>query len=120
MNDEHARETAHRILEEFEDLLTEKGIIVPSDDRAGDPDEARLFGMEYSRLEEKIVEILMSWEPAAVRSSSNLEVKDVLTRRGYVLKEEATRRGRKTERWENPRSRMTMLIDSFRSREPDD
>jgi hypothetical protein len=49
----------HRILEEFEDLLTEKGIMIPSDDRAGDPDEAHLFGMEYSRLEEAIVAVIV-------------------------------------------------------------
>lgn len=58
MEEEQARETAHRILEEFEDLLTKKDVWVPSDDRTGDPDEARLFGMEYSRLEEAVVEIL--------------------------------------------------------------
>lgn len=62
MEEVHARETAHRILEEFEDLLTEKGIMVPSADRAGDPDEARLFGMEYSRMEETIVDILTADE----------------------------------------------------------
>jgi hypothetical protein len=58
MNEEEAREVAHRILEEFEDLLTENGIVIPSDDRTGDPSEAHLFGMEYSRLEEAIVKII--------------------------------------------------------------
>ena len=42
-----------------EDLLTEKGIVIPSDDRTGDPDEAHLFGTEYSRLEEAIVAIML-------------------------------------------------------------
>ena len=64
MEEAQARETAHRILEEFEDLLTKKGVWVPSDDRTGDPDEARLFGTEYSRLEESIVELLMIDESA--------------------------------------------------------
>ena len=60
MEEEQAREVAHRILEEFEDLLTEKGIVIPSDDRMGDPDEAHLFGMEYSHLEEAIVATILS------------------------------------------------------------
>ena len=60
MKEERAREIAHRILEEFEDLLTEKGIVIPSDDRTGDPDEAHLFGTEYSRLEEAIVAVILS------------------------------------------------------------
>ena len=47
-------------LTKFEDLLTEKGIVIPSDDRTGDPDEAHLFGTEYSRLEEAIVAIILS------------------------------------------------------------
>jgi len=50
MNEEQAREVAHRILREFEDLLAENGIWIPSDDRTGNPDEAHLFGREYSRL----------------------------------------------------------------------
>ena len=70
MNEEQAREVAHRILEEFEDLLTKKGIWVPSVDRTGDPDEARLFGMEYSRLEEAVVEILTIAEPTTRRVPS--------------------------------------------------
>ena len=67
MDEEQAREITHRILEEFEDLLTKKGITDPSDDRSGDPYEARLFGMEHSRLEEAIVEILIIDESATRR-----------------------------------------------------
>ena len=60
MNEEQAGEVAHRILEDFEDLLTEKGIMIPSNDRTGDPDEAHLFGTEYSHLEEAIVAVILS------------------------------------------------------------
>lgn len=63
MNKERAREVAHRILEEFEDLLTEYGIMIPSADRTGAQDEAHLFGMEHSRLEEAVVEILLEESP---------------------------------------------------------
>ncbi|MEK6677577.1 MAG: hypothetical protein AABZ47_18230, partial [Planctomycetota bacterium] len=59
MNEELARETAIQIRDEFEDLLHEKGILVPSADREGQPDEACLFGEENSRFEEAITAILM-------------------------------------------------------------
>ena len=35
MNEEKAREIAIRILDEFEELLAAKGIMVPSEDREG-------------------------------------------------------------------------------------
>jgi len=44
------RELVGDMLDLVEDLLDEKDITVPSDDREGDEDEARLYGMEYSRL----------------------------------------------------------------------
>ncbi len=59
MNEEHARTFAIRILDEFEDLLTRKNITVPSDERDGGVDEARLYGSEYSGLEEAITTILL-------------------------------------------------------------
>jgi hypothetical protein len=58
MDDEREREIASEILDEFEELLDEKDISIPSEDREGGDGEARLFGTEYFELEDKIVEIL--------------------------------------------------------------
>jgi len=55
---EKERRIAICILEEFEDLLYCKGIVIPSSDRAGENGEGCLFGSEYYDLEDKIVEIL--------------------------------------------------------------
>ena len=52
------RRIAIEILNEFEELLNEKNITIPSDDREGGDEEARLFGSEYFVLEDRIVEIL--------------------------------------------------------------
>lgn len=55
---EKERRTAIAILEEFDELLSIKGITVPSADREGDKEEASLYGQEYYDLEDRIVEIL--------------------------------------------------------------
>lgn len=73
MNKERAREVAHRILEGFEDLLTEYGIMIPSADRTGAQDEAHLFGTEYSHLEEAIVEILLDESQALSEADATAE-----------------------------------------------
>ncbi len=52
------RKLAIAILEKFEELLEENNITIPSKDREGEPDEARLYGSEYYTLEDDIVEIL--------------------------------------------------------------
>jgi hypothetical protein len=59
MDQEKAKEVALQIRDEFEDLLDEKNITVPSADRQGVPGEARLYGEENSRLEEAIVGMLI-------------------------------------------------------------
>jgi len=59
MNEEQARSVAIRILDELEELLDYKDITVPSADREGGADEARLYGSEYSWLEETITAILL-------------------------------------------------------------
>ena len=59
MDEEHAREIAIRILDEFEELLDEKGITIPSADREGHEEEACLYGREYYQLEDAVVGILM-------------------------------------------------------------
>lgn len=42
----------------FEELLNEYDITIPSKDRTGAEDEARIFGEVYYELEDKIKEIL--------------------------------------------------------------
>lgn len=55
------REEAVSILDCFEELLDEKGIMIPSDDRDDDnEDEACIFGTEYYDLEDRVSEILTS------------------------------------------------------------
>jgi len=69
MDEEAARKIAMQILDEFEDLLTDKNIKIPSDDREGDADEAGLFGREHSRLQEAIVGILSSHAACTPRAA---------------------------------------------------
>ncbi len=59
MDEEEAREMAFRICVEFDDLLEEKGIKIPSADREGNEREACLYGEEYWRMEDAILDILM-------------------------------------------------------------
>jgi hypothetical protein len=42
------------ILNMFEEMLEAKRITIPDDDRAGDEDEARLYGATYAKLEDEI------------------------------------------------------------------
>ena len=53
-----ARGLAIMILDIFEDMLDEKGIMIPDDDRTGDDGEACLYGCTYGNLEEKITTLL--------------------------------------------------------------
>ena len=59
---ETTREFAIAILDLFEDLLDEKGIDIPSEDRVGEEGEARLYGIEYFQLEDGIVQLLEQFE----------------------------------------------------------
>jgi len=59
MNARKARRVAIRILDEFEELLDEKNVTIPSSDREGREEEARLYGWEYSSLEGAITAILV-------------------------------------------------------------
>jgi hypothetical protein len=58
MNEERARAVAIRIIDEFEELLAEKGIMVPSKDREGGEEEACLYGTEYYALEDAVVGVV--------------------------------------------------------------
>ena len=56
---ERERKIAIEILDEFEELLAEKDIKIPSNDREPDgQNQAFLYGTEYYDLEDKITDIL--------------------------------------------------------------
>ena len=52
------KKVAAEIIDAFEDLLDRKNVTIPSNDREGNPDEARIYGSEYYELEESIAYIL--------------------------------------------------------------
>ena len=52
------REYSIEIVELFEELLEEHNITIPDEDRTGDENEARLYGMTYSNLEEDVLHTL--------------------------------------------------------------
>lgn len=52
------RKIAIMILDIFEDMLEEKGIMIPDEDRTGDEGEACLYGMTYANLEDEIYSLL--------------------------------------------------------------
>ena len=55
------RGIAITILDMFENMLEEKGIVIPDDDRTGDEGEACLYGTTYADLEDKIVGLLVDY-----------------------------------------------------------
>jgi hypothetical protein len=54
-----ARRVAIEILDEFEEMLDRKGIMIPSEDREGREEEACIYGTEYYELEDVITDILV-------------------------------------------------------------
>lgn len=50
----YTKEVATDIINTFEDLLDEKNISIPDDDREGDEGEARIYGMTFADLLEKV------------------------------------------------------------------
>jgi len=54
-----ARRVAIEILDEFEELLDRKGIMIPSENREGREEEACIYGTEYYELEDVITDILV-------------------------------------------------------------
>ena len=55
------RGIAVMILDIFEDMLADKGIIIPDDEREGDEDEACIYGSTYYELEDAITELLCNY-----------------------------------------------------------
>ena len=59
------RGVAIRILDIFEDMLENKGVSIPDEDRTGDKSEACLYGMTYAELENEIAELLGRYYPSS-------------------------------------------------------
>ena len=55
------RVLAIMILDIFEDMLDDKGIIIPDEDREGSEGEACLYGSTYYELEDDITELLSNY-----------------------------------------------------------
>jgi hypothetical protein len=53
------RRVAIEIMDEFEEMLDRKGIMIPSEDREGREEEACIYGTEYYELEDVITDILV-------------------------------------------------------------
>lgn len=58
------RGVAIRILDIFEEMLENKGVSIPDEDRTGDESEACLYGMTYADLENAIEELLGRYYPS--------------------------------------------------------
>ena len=58
------RGVAIRILDVFEEMLENKGILLPDEGRTGDVSEACLYGMTYADLENEIEELLGRYYPS--------------------------------------------------------
>ena len=55
------RGIAIMILDIFEGMLEEKGIMIPDEDREGDEGEACLYGSTYYELEDAVTELLCDY-----------------------------------------------------------
>jgi hypothetical protein len=53
-----SRRMAIGVIAYFEELLADNDITIPSGDREGEPDEARIYGSVYYDLEDKITNYL--------------------------------------------------------------
>ena len=70
------REYSVEICELFENLLDQHNITIPDEDREGNEDEARLYGMTYAHLEEDVL-FLLKELATKVRETPNAELDDV-------------------------------------------
>ena len=62
MNTKHevfTKEVAKDIIDIFENLLDEKDISIPDEDRNGDNDEARIYGMVYDKLLTNVEDLII-------------------------------------------------------------
>ena len=77
MKEDDARELAFAIIGDFEELLDEKDITIPSNDREGREEEARIYGTEYYLLEDAITDILVK---GSVRTGKIAQARDMAFR----------------------------------------
>lgn len=70
------REYSVAICELFEELLDWHDVTIPDEDREGDNNEARLFGMTYARLEEDVL-FLLNELAVRVKENPNAMLNDV-------------------------------------------
>ena len=66
---EEQREIAIECIEEFEELLDEKEISIPDEDREGKEEEARIYGTTYYHLEDKVTEVIKKNYPKIISES---------------------------------------------------
>jgi len=59
MNTDKARRVAIRVMDEFEEMLGRKGMVIPSADREGGKEEACIYGTEGYQLEDAVADILV-------------------------------------------------------------
>ena len=67
------RKTALDICELFEDLLDTHNIDIPDEDREGDENEARIYGMTYAELEDNVRDILIAFAEKIKRDDVTLD-----------------------------------------------
>lgn len=67
------RRIANEICELFEDILDKHNIDIPDEDREGNEGEARIYGMTYAELEDKVKEILVDFAEQIKRDDVELE-----------------------------------------------
>lgn len=67
------RQIANEICDLFEDLLDKHNIDIPDDDREVNEEEARIYGMTYAELEDKVKEILVEFAEQIKRDDVALE-----------------------------------------------
>ena len=70
------REYSVAICDLFEELLDWHDITIPDEDREGDNNEARLYGMTYARLEEDVL-FLLKELTTNVKENPNAELDDL-------------------------------------------
>ena len=76
------KEYTYSILDLFENLLDEKDINIPSDDREGDESEARIYGSEYYDMENKVNTLLENYGNDII--ACNVRIKSGLSRSEVV------------------------------------
>ena len=75
MNREQAQKLAFAIITcEFEELLAEHCILLPSGHREGSEEEACIYGEEYYLLEERITDILMKGSKRTGRQQQEFDM----------------------------------------------